>query len=62
MCCNSSVVVYEPNAIASAIGIGQANRKMSERINRGTERIGKAANAISLKDYSSFLRSQEAAA
>src|SRR5262245_4720238 len=28
-------------------------------INRGTERITKAANAISLKDYSSFLRSKE---
>src|SRR5262245_498836 len=31
-------------------------------INRGTERITKAANAISLKDYSSFLRSKEAPA
>ena len=29
-------------------------------INRSTERIAKAANAISLKDYSSFLRSKEA--
>ena len=30
-------------------------------INRGTERIRKAAaNAISLKDYSSFLRSKDA--
>jgi 2-polyprenyl-6-methoxyphenol hydroxylase-like FAD-dependent oxidoreductase len=28
-------------------------------INRGTERITKAANAICLKDYSSFLRSKE---
>jgi 2-polyprenyl-6-methoxyphenol hydroxylase-like FAD-dependent oxidoreductase len=31
-------------------------------INRSTERITKAANAISLKDYSSFLRSKEAPA
>jgi hypothetical protein len=31
-------------------------------INRGTERITKAANAICLKDYSSFLRSKEAPA
>jgi 2-polyprenyl-6-methoxyphenol hydroxylase-like FAD-dependent oxidoreductase len=31
-------------------------------INRGTERIRKAANAISLKDYSSFLKSKEALA
>jgi hypothetical protein len=31
-------------------------------INRGTERIAKAANAISLKDYSPFLRSNEAPA
>jgi 2-polyprenyl-6-methoxyphenol hydroxylase-like FAD-dependent oxidoreductase len=31
-------------------------------INRSTERIRKAANAISLKDYSSFLRSKEASA
>jgi len=31
-------------------------------INRSTERITKAANAISLKDYSSFLRSNEASA
>jgi hypothetical protein len=29
-------------------------------INRGIERIRKTANAISLKDYSSFLRSKEA--
>jgi hypothetical protein len=29
-------------------------------INRSTERITKAANAICLKDYSSFLRSKEA--
>jgi len=29
-------------------------------ISRGTERIIKAANAICLKDYSSFLRSKEA--
>jgi 2-polyprenyl-6-methoxyphenol hydroxylase-like FAD-dependent oxidoreductase len=28
-------------------------------INRSTERIRRAANAISLKDYSSFLRSNE---
>jgi len=31
-------------------------------INRSTERIRRAANAISLKDYSSFLRSKEAPA
>jgi 2-polyprenyl-6-methoxyphenol hydroxylase-like FAD-dependent oxidoreductase len=31
-------------------------------INRSTERITKAANAICLKDYSSFLRSKEAPA
>jgi 2-polyprenyl-6-methoxyphenol hydroxylase-like FAD-dependent oxidoreductase len=31
-------------------------------INRGTERITKAANAICLKDYSSFLKSKEAPA
>jgi len=31
-------------------------------INRSTERIRKAANAISLKDYSSFFRSKEASA
>jgi 2-polyprenyl-6-methoxyphenol hydroxylase-like FAD-dependent oxidoreductase len=31
-------------------------------INRGTERITRAANAISLKDYSSFLRSKESPA
>jgi hypothetical protein len=31
-------------------------------INRGTERISKAANAICLKDYSSFLKSKEAPA
>jgi 2-polyprenyl-6-methoxyphenol hydroxylase-like FAD-dependent oxidoreductase len=31
-------------------------------INRGTERIRRAATAISLKDYSSFLRSKEASA
>jgi hypothetical protein len=31
-------------------------------INRGTERITKAANAILLKDYSSFLKSKEAPA
>jgi len=31
-------------------------------INRSTERIRKAANAISLKNYSSFLRSKEALA
>lgn len=31
-------------------------------INHSTERIRKAANAISLKDYSSFLRSKEASA
>ena len=31
-------------------------------IHRSTERIAKAANAISLKDYSSFLRSKEAPA
>ena len=31
-------------------------------INRSTERITRAANAIQLKDYSSFLRSQEATA
>jgi hypothetical protein len=31
-------------------------------INRSTERITKAANAISLKDYASFLRSIEAPA
>jgi hypothetical protein len=31
-------------------------------INRSTERIAKAANAISLKDYSSFLKSKEASA
>jgi 2-polyprenyl-6-methoxyphenol hydroxylase-like FAD-dependent oxidoreductase len=31
-------------------------------INRSTQRIAKAANAISLKDYSSFLRSKEARA
>jgi hypothetical protein len=31
-------------------------------INRSTERIRKAANAICLKDYSSFLKSKEAPA
>jgi len=31
-------------------------------INRSTERITKAANAICLKDYSSFLKSKEAPA
>ena len=31
-------------------------------INRSTERIAKAANAICLKDYSSFMRSKEAPA
>jgi len=28
-------------------------------INRSTERIAKAANAICLKDYSSFMKSKE---
>jgi hypothetical protein len=31
-------------------------------INRSTERIANAANAICLKDYSSFLKSKEAPA
>jgi hypothetical protein len=31
-------------------------------INRSTEQMTKAANAISLKDYSSFLKSKEASA
>jgi hypothetical protein len=30
-------------------------------IRRGTERIGRAANAIQLKDYSSFVKAGEAA-
>jgi len=42
-----------------------SKRKVFVRIfqsDRGTERIRRAANAISLKDYSSFLRSKEAPA
>jgi len=40
----------------------RAQRNAFRRRNRSTERIAKAANAICLKDYSSFLRSKEAPA
>ena len=40
--------------------MGMVPGRMTEWIiNRSTQRITRAANAISLKDYSSFLRSNE---
>src|SRR5262249_15608702 len=43
--------------------MGMVPGRMAEWIiNRSTKRITQATNAISLKDYSSFLRSQEATA
>jgi hypothetical protein len=52
--------VIDPALAPEGVHADNAGTLIEWLINRGTERIRKAANAISLKDYSSFLRSKDA--